>query len=233
MTPIETHLATHGEGMFPDVKHLLGWAIMATILFCSLFITLLIYFKIKDVYEGVLLAKIISLLALASFGQSEALNFYLKHHTAAAVSRISALNNIGIVLTIGCVLAVAAKLMILRNLIPVDDTTEQTPSLLFKIRDHSEVIAFVPILYFSIVDALVWLGAEGGPEIGRVCFVVADLPLLMPIMIIFLFTIILNVYNTPDFHILIGGVTIMFILASIVLTQCTRSLLSSRRNQVK
>jgi hypothetical protein len=226
--PTEANVTTRGGGMFPDVKHVLGLAIMATIIFCSVFLIGLSYLNIRDVYGGVLWAKVISLFALAGFGQSEALNFYLKYHPASGVSLVSLLNKIGIVLTGICVVAVAMKLLMLESkLKPAQDA----PLLLLSaIQDHSEVIAFLPILYFAAIDLLMWLGAREGPEIGRVCFVVADLPLLMPIMIIFFFTVILKLYGGDDFHILIGGVTIMFILASIVLNECSRSLLSSHWN---
>jgi hypothetical protein len=225
-------------GMFPNVTHVLGWATMATILFCSLFLTCLSYFQIKDVYEGVLLAKMISLVALAAFGQSEALNFYLKHHSAATVSLVSLLNKIGIALTFICVFTLAVKLLMLKTVIEPERATGGLASMLLLMEHHSEVLAFLPIIYFSVIDALMWWGVEGRPEIGRICFVIADLPILMPISIIFILTVVLKVYGTHEFHLLIGGATVMFILVSIFLNECTRSLLygfsptsSPRRNQ--
>jgi hypothetical protein len=73
---------------------------------------------------------------------------------------------------------------------------------------------------------LMWWRVEERREIGRVCFVIADLPLLTPIAIIFILTVVFNSYvDTKQFQLLIGGATSMFILVSIFLTQCTRGLL--------
>ena len=205
--------------MFLDVRRVLGLPIMGTILFCSAFFTSLVYFDIKEVYHGVLLAKIISLVALAGFGQSEALTFYLKHHSAAKVSVVSLLNKVGIILTFLCLFTVALNLLILKKVIASGN--DELESILY----YSEVFAFLPIIFFAAIDVLMWWSLEERREIGRVCFVIADLPVLMPIAIIFIFAVILKMYGKDEFHLFIGGATVMFILVSIFLSECTRSLL--------
>lgn len=216
--PGPDHMAV---GMFLNVRHVLGGAIMGTILFCSLFLTCLVVFKLDSVHEAVLMAKIISLGALAAFGQSEALNFYLKHHPEDNVSVVSRLNKIGILLTVICLLMVTVKLLILTGVLESGKAGDGLEPMLY----HSEAFAFLPIIFFAVIDVLMWCGVEERREIGRVCFVIADLPILMPIAIIFILTVGLNQYGSEPCQLLIGGATSMFILVSMVLTQCTRGLL--------
>src|SRR5262245_36396254 len=223
------HMAVN---MLLDVRHVLVGAMMGTIVFCSSFLVGLFWFKINDLaeplYGGILLAKMISLVALAAFGQSEALNFYLKHHSEANVSSVSQLNKIGIALTFICIFTLTLKLLMLKNSAlseSITNTSGGFESMLSLMTHHSEALAFLPIIYFALIDGLVWWHVEERREIGRVCFVIADLPLLMPIAIIFILTVVFKQYGTPQFQLLIGGATSMFILVSIFLTQCTRGLL--------
>src|SRR5262249_32152631 len=138
--------------IFTDAHRLFGWAVMGVILFSSLFLTCLIYFHIKEVDEGVLLAKIISLLALAAFGQSEALNFYLKHHSEASVSAVSLLNKIGIGFTFICVSTVGLKLLMDKNVIELGSASGGLEALVY----HAEALSFFPIIIFFLVEVFVW-----------------------------------------------------------------------------
>src|SRR5262249_41384370 len=125
-----------------------------------------------------------------------------------------------------CAFTLAVKLLMLKNVIVIEsEASGGLESMLSLMVQHSEALAFLPIIYFSVIDAFMSWRVEQRPEIGRLCFVIADLPLLMPMTIIFILTVLLKGYGTQEFHLLIGGALVMFILVKIVLNQCARSLL--------
>jgi hypothetical protein len=208
--------------MFKDVNRLIGFATMAILLFSAAFFMCLSYFGISDAYGATLLAKTISLAALAAFGQSEALTHFLHDNPEKEISFIVYLNRFGILLSITCAILLVVKLLVLEHVITqgTDDN-----ALIKIVENHSEIIAFVPILYFSAINILMWYWLTDKPEIGRVCFVVSDLPVLMPMVTIVFVTAVLGGYGSQTFHLLVGGATVMFILVSIILNQCARSLL--------
>ncbi len=81
--------------MLSNAPRILGVATILMIMFAASTVMVVGYFEIENAYSRLLLAKALSLLALAVFGQSEALKIYLSDNVAKEFRWITVLNQMG------------------------------------------------------------------------------------------------------------------------------------------
>lgn len=213
--------------MLEDWQDILGYAVLTVVLYCASVALTVSYFQISDASQVIIVAKALSLMLLVAVGQSEALQFYLKQHTTNQAGRVVMLNRAGITVTAIAVVILAAKLLAPPNGTP-DVNDAHWLTLWRRIQPFADLIAFAPIVFFSFVDIMVWVHLD--KTAGRICFVLADVPVLVPMAILVILSIGLVGSSTEQFHLLIGGGTILFILVSIMLNNCAHSLLETSRD---
>jgi len=214
------------------LKHwfeIVGFGLMANVLFCATLGLCVSFFQILEPLRVFIVAKIISLIGLAMFGQSEALRHYLKTHTENDAGLLVNLNKIGTGVTIVTVMFLVARL-----LGPSPEHNHEAHSgvgpwgasdMWRSLGPYADLLAFLPVVYFAVVNLTVWCAVPDEREIGRTCFIIGDLPVLVPMATVVLLSGFWIGYRTEIFHQLVGGATVMFILVSMILNQCSRSLL--------
>nr|VFK30400.1 MAG: hypothetical protein BECKMB1821I_GA0114274_101534 [Candidatus Kentron sp. MB]VFK75201.1 MAG: hypothetical protein BECKMB1821H_GA0114242_101734 [Candidatus Kentron sp. MB] len=217
--------------MLSNYWKVIGTSVALMIIFSTFMILIIAYIGIDDPHARIITGKILSLFALAAFGQSEALKIYLHNNQQKNISILGVLNKIGVALTIGIALLLMLKIYeIEHNRIGGSfDSLEVImvilDNIIHGILKHSEIVSLVPLLIFAVINLLLWTNGEGGEEIGRVCFVVSDIPVLLPMVGAIALISMIESYGSTSYKLLVGGATVMLIFSSIILTECTKGLL--------
>ena len=222
--------------MLSNFGRIIGMGIAMMILFSACMILGIAYFGIDDPYAQVLVGKALSLFTLAAFGQSEALKLYLNNHKGGDLKLLNKLNQVGSVLAILFGLLLLSKIYGV-EVDPVAREGKQLAAYLQHIRHflgllkkHSELTSLIPLFFFALINLLLWILKDDAKDIGRVCFVVSDIPVLLPMSAtIWLISTIVG-YGSKEYKLLVAGATIMLIFTSIILTECTKELLYTDGN---
>jgi len=220
--------------MLSNYWKVVGVSIAIMIFYSSCLILVIAYMGIGDTYAKILTGKALSLFALAAFGQSEALKIYLHNHQSKGVGILGMLNQTGAALTIAVALLLVLKIYgiehggVMSNGLKHEQESMRWIDLaIYPMLKHSEITSLTPLFYFAGINLLLWASRRRGEEIGRVCFIISDVPVLMPMIGAILLISIIGGYGSETYRLLVGGATIMLIFSSIILTECTKVLLEN------
>jgi hypothetical protein len=89
----------------------------------------------------------------------------------------------------------------------------------------------LPLFFFAAVNLLLWIFRDQETAIGRTCFMIADVPVLLPIVAAIVLIAWLGGYGTDTYKYMVGGATIMLIFSSIILTECTKGILHGEHDE--
>jgi len=214
--------------------HIIGKGSALAIIFATAMVLIIASLGIDDPYARILTGKVLSLIALSSFGKSEALKIYLDNHSLRRIGSLKYLNDFGSVFAIFISLILIWKIFIIDGALDASKVAagnifliSHIRLLLIFMRDNSEIIALLPLVYFALINVLFWLFIKDGEEIGKVCFVFSDIPVLVPMIVVFFLIMLIAGNDGLAFKLLLGGATVMLIFVSIILTECTKELLNS------
>lgn len=227
--------------MLSNYWKVLGFSIAIMIIFSACMILVIAYMGIENPYARIIVGKTLSLFALAIFGQSEALKIYLHDHKSNELGVLSLLNQIGAALTIFVALLLMLKIYAIEGgAFIVASTNNEGFSrawiniVISPVLKHSEIASLSPLLFFAGINLLLWLKRKEAEEIGRVCFMLSDVPVLLPIVAAILLISSIGGYGSDSYKLLVGGATVMLIFSSIILTESTKAILhdvNSRQKQ--
>lgn len=209
--------------MLRNPGRILGIGIMLMVMFSACTVLAIAYFKIGDPYARILVGKALSLFALAIFGQSEALKVYLAEHKSGEFRFLNFMNQVG------AGLAVVVALLLVVKIVTIE--SGEHPSWLDEyasaVLKHSEVAALSPLFFFAGINWVLWMLRDEVKGIGRVCFMLSDAPILLPMLAAVGLIAWLGGYGTEVYRHMVGGATVMLIFSSIILTECTKEILHS------
>lgn len=225
--------------MLLNFWRIIGIGVAIMLLFSACLILGIAYMGIDDPYARVLTGKALSLFALSIFGQSEALKIYLFNHRGNEISLFGKLNQIGAALAVFFALLLMSKIYSIEalNAEVIGSATDRTTILssikyyIETLKQHSELSSLIPLFYFAFINLLLWVSKEDASEIGRVCFLVSDVPVLLPMTAAIILISLIGGYGSHDYKLLVAGATIMLIFTSIILTECTKGLLHAHPNE--
>lgn len=224
--------------MLLNYGRVIGIGVAIMVLFSACLILGIAYMEIDDPYARVLSGKALSLFALSIFGQSEALKIYLLNHRVKDLSLLNKLNQIGSAIAIFFGLLLISKIYNIEVASSLTENNEATSSFLLNLKyylellkKHSEFSSLTPLFFFAFINLLLWISKEDAKEIGRVCFLVSDIPVLLPITASILLFSTIGEYGSGEYKLFVAGATVMLIFTSIILTECTKGLLHTQHNE--
>jgi hypothetical protein len=96
-----------------------------------------------------------------------------------------------------------------------------------------EFIPFIPVYCQSIINLYLWVAYNGKfRDIGRIAFVIYDMPILIPITLILFLSnisryITISTFRSDGLDFIISGATLAITLISIILSNCVKELLKN------
>lgn len=218
--------------MLSNYWRVMGISVAIMILFSCCVILVIAYMGIENPYARIVTGKTLSLFALAAFGQSEALKIYLQNHQMSGIGILGTLNQIGAALAIVVALLLVWKIYAIEHKYILDESLNHKQGIIswidpaiYTLLKHSEITSLTPLFFFAGINLLLWAKKIGGEQIGKVCFFISDMPVLLPIVGAISLISMIEGYGSESYKLLVGGATIMLIFSSMILNECTKVLL--------
>ena len=99
---------------------------------------------------------------------------------------------------------------------------------LWQLKKSSDVAALVPLVIVALAHVALWVKQTDMSYVGRVCFVIADLPILLPAFFAIGLLSILGTGDGPQFSPIVGGVMVMLVFTALTLERCAEAVLEEK-----